>query len=283
MLNLNPLIVSLSEFFSVLGGPAALAGGILTGTEVWKRMSALRPELKYALEYLDIPELRGADKSAEHPLMLVTLPSISDHPELLLSDMGKELVTWPRMELSELYSRTFMWLSGQAGATLWVERSGGSLSYAHNLLAMWPHARFIHIARDGRECAISMSRHDGFRLWVSTAVEGTPSLYSRGLDIDIEKFGYLWTSMILRRGRLLERLPRQQFLLLKYEDLVTDPERELVRVCKFLRVDRGNRQWIQRAAVLAQPTATRFWELDSAQQKALQRVCLPGLKMLGYD
>ena len=59
--------------------------------------------------------------------------------------------------------RLFDWLVARHGGTTWVERSGGSLRVVHRLIEHFPGARFVHLVRDGRATALSMSRHRGFR------------------------------------------------------------------------------------------------------------------------
>jgi hypothetical protein len=44
-----------------------------------------------------------------------------------------------------------------------VERSASSLHLIPLLHAQFPAARFVHLYRDGPDCALSMSRHPAFR------------------------------------------------------------------------------------------------------------------------
>src|SRR5262249_13057817 len=44
------------------------------------------------------------------------------------------------------------------------------------LQGLWPDAKFIHIIRDGRDVALSMSKHPGFRLMVELRSPSWPPL-----------------------------------------------------------------------------------------------------------
>lgn len=65
-----------------------------------------------------------------------------------------------------VFDSEFLYLQrpDRLGRLACVERSAGSVSVAGLLAARFPAAKFIHIARDGRDCAVSMSRHPNFRL-----------------------------------------------------------------------------------------------------------------------
>ena len=69
----------------------------------------------------------------------------------------------PRASLAEQYLFLFDWLCGRLGRRVWVERSGGSLLFGRRLMGLFPEARVVHIHRDGRDTALSMSQHPAFK------------------------------------------------------------------------------------------------------------------------
>jgi hypothetical protein len=78
-----------------------------------------------------------------------------------------------------------------------------------------PEARFIHLIRDGRDVALSM------------------------LDVhfgpdDVQKAAKRWTSWIRKARRHAARL--DHYLELRYEELVTDAEAVLRRMCEFVEL-----------------------------------------------
>jgi hypothetical protein len=85
----------------------------------------------------------------------------------------------------------------------------------HAIRAMFPDAQFIHLIRDGRDCAASLKR---VRWWTG----------------DIYQAAALWTHAIDTGRRAARRLPHDSFYELQYEHLVGDPRGELAKLCVFL-------------------------------------------------
>jgi hypothetical protein len=92
------------------------------------------------------------------------LPHLSGDPDGLFDALAAAAVALDPAPVGVQYARLFEWLRARAGARLWVERSGGSLRIVSRLRRAFPAARFVHIVRDGRDTALSMSRHAGFRM-----------------------------------------------------------------------------------------------------------------------
>lgn len=80
-----------------------------------------------------------------------------------------------------------------------------------------PESYFIHIIRDGRDVAVSLR----FMKW--------------GPGNDIIKLANLWRDRIQRTRNLAKDVPH--FLEVRYEELVTTPERVLTLICEFLRLE----------------------------------------------
>ncbi len=84
------------------------------------------------------------------------------------------------------------------------------------IAAMLPEAHFIHMIRDGRDVALSYRG-----LW-----------FGPGDDIDVQ--ARFWVDQISLARSHAKRLSR--YLEVKYEDLIADPEAQLQRACRFLRL-----------------------------------------------
>jgi hypothetical protein len=81
---------------------------------------------------------------------------------------------------------------------------------------IWPEARFVHIVRDGRDVAASHLRT--VPDWGYSTIQET---------------AYQWRSL-LERARM--RAPRDRYLEVRYEELVSDPRAVCERMCTFLNV-----------------------------------------------
>jgi len=92
----------------------------------------------------------------------------------------------------------------------------GATCHKHfdRLLRIWPDARFVHLLRDGRDVARSCIGMG----WAGNVWHGA----QRWLDAEV-----LW-------DRLKQRTPKGHVYELHYEDLISDPEDQLGKLCEFL-------------------------------------------------
>lgn len=116
---------------------------------------------------------------------------------------------------------------GSALATVWAEyaASRGAArwgdkrpAYSYDLgvvLRLFPDAQIVHLLRDARSCVASLARAP---FWKGTTAGATA----------------VWTLAERELSRAQRRLPTDTFHLLRYEDLVRDPEPVLRELCEFL-------------------------------------------------
>lgn len=127
------------------------------------------------------------------------------------------------------------------------------------ILGHFPDARFIHVVRDGRDVALSMSKVLSFRIlaglelthWWAVALDRG---YERGLaaaeaEIPIDRFLELWHRRVMRIRDEASRLPGDRLLEVPYESLLGDPRGTLARVDSFLGWDDAAR-WVETSAAL---------------------------------
>lgn len=201
----------------------------------------------------------------------------------------------------------FAWLARRFDRPRWIERSGGSLRIVHRLIEAFPDARFVHLVRDGRDVAHSMSRHAGFKLMFIAAAlteilgvdpfESPDRRHAGDLPDDLAGFlpeafdadafrayraplalcGHYWSGEILAGTRALAALPAERVLTLRYESLATDPAEALSRLAAF--VDRVDDAWLARACALVRPATPRPL-LDADAERELDQACAPGLAVI---
>src|SRR5689334_16212674 len=84
MLGTHPELLSLSEFFSMLGGPRAFAQPVLNPAALWSMLGQVDPDLSSLLSIAKVPEILAdashAASGALTALDLVTLPQLTDRP-----------------------------------------------------------------------------------------------------------------------------------------------------------------------------------------------------------
>jgi hypothetical protein len=81
-------------------------------------------------------------------------------------------------------------------------------------LALYPGARFIHLVRDGRDVCASWLKFG----WLGNAYEA----------------GLRWRDALAEWRAVKARIPEARRVELRFEDLISAPERELARICGLL-------------------------------------------------
>ena len=319
VLNLHPDVLSLSEVFSLLG-PLALLKKRLGGKAMWGMCSRQNPAQRVLLSAdaipseilypFDDPQARYATHDVP-PILCAMLPHLTPDYERLYDEMEPIVRGFPRADLADQYRHLFGWLRERFDRRVWVERSGGSLMSLPRLRRLFPEARVVHVYRDGRDTALSMSRHPAFQIMLATLdklqrlgirpLENTAEAGAVGSllaqlflrlvnparmirkEFDLAAYGGLWSQMILRGQKLLAALPPERVLPLRYEDVMQRPQEKLRELITFIDPSLPNDAWLQAAARIPQPNPSRYLSLDPQTQRRLTEACAPGLEALGYD
>lgn len=319
LLNRHPEILSLSEFFVPLG-PEAFARSRPDGERMWRTLTTqsagLHAMLKdghtvdEALYRHDAPGARFTLADMP-PIMAVTLPHLTDDPEALLDALEPQVRARPRMPLADHYRALFGDLADRLGRKVWVERSGGTLMHAAKLMRLFPEARVIHVYRDGRDTAMSMSHHHNFRVLVGAIrrcrrvgidarrafrhSSGSPfdvlmqNLVFRLLDIEktaaipsLEDFGRFWSDLIEIGDRLFDGLPDDRLLNVRFEDVQSAPREKLAELIRFIDPSLEDAAWLDEVSAIPRPARSKFQSLAADRQASLTKACAPGLARLGY-
>lgn len=320
MVNLHPDLLSISEFFTSIASRAFL-GRNLTGEAVFKRLNTLSPvgrELHRNQLWMDeFLYPRGPDaRYLPHevpPILCTTLPHITNDHEKIWDELAAVLRTRGRTTLAAHYRFVFDWLAHRFDRKTWIERSGASLQYIPSLHRMFPEARYVHIYRDGRDTALSMSKHHFFRLRVQAETtlsrlgfDPSASRHTLGTSryapfgewllgcffsakrhcrtqIGLEQFGKAWSRMIMQGLGHLESLPPDRVLAMRYESVLSSPRTELARFIRFIGPEFEDEGWLTAACALTRDFPPRWPRLDQEQQVRLSAACEPALTVLGYQ
>lgn len=319
LLSRHPAVLSLSEFFVPLGA-AAFAWQRPGGERMWRTLSrqsrplhAMLKDGKVVEENLYRFEAPGARFRPGDlpPILAVTLPHLTDRPEALFDALEPLVRGRPRLPLDEHYRRLFGDLMARFGRRVWVERSGGSLMHAAKLLRLFPEARVVHVFRDGRDTAISMSRHHNFRVLLGAILEvrrlgfdaqraflkprgsrldhWINELAFRLLDVDrlaarptLPDFGAFWSDLERVGRRVLGALPPERVLSLRFEDLQAAPRESLAALIRFIDPSLEDAAWLDEVAAIPRAARSKHLALPAAERQALTEACAPGLELLGY-
>ena len=313
ILNANEMLAS---FF-----PDAFPDGDMSGEEYWAfltRPSAFHNKMIRSgtpipeLVYLRRPTRRY---SAEDPggipsILLMTLSWYDEDPDDLLDELEPTVRAWPTRPIAGHYRAFFELLADRYGRDLIVERSGYTVDPIPWLRESFTDATFVHQYRHGPDCAMSMSRHPGYRsgavlqeiadmfglanivditeehvrelppdlAWVFQEKYERAQLMDR--DIPVAMFGRLWSECVIRTLDLTRGLGADRLTSLSYEDMLERPERELTRLAVFLGAE-PEPAWL--AASVASLDASRRGaaeRLPADERRALYEACEPGREAL---
>ncbi|MDW8808704.1 sulfotransferase [Streptomyces scabiei] len=288
ILNSHPDVLSLNEYMASVGD-ASFPAGEVDGEEFWQTLFRPAPHFERMIRSgVPLPEFlhtrapgRYASETTGIPaLSLMVLPHLTDDPDGLLDELGAAVVRRPRRTAAEHHRALFDLLCTRFGRTAVVERSGYSTGWAPGLRDAFPEAGFVHMFRDGPDCALSMSRHPGYRAisllreikarsGIDSFADLTPEhvralppdlapLLGERFDpalvrdrvIPLRTFGALWSELVVEGTEFLTGLPAdRRRTTLAYENLLDDPAGELTRLADFIGVA-PRPEWLRASSAL---------------------------------
>jgi len=123
-------------------------------------------------------------------------------------------VNWrdfPR-NLASVVDAVFRYFSTREGKLRWCEKTPQHVQHLPKLHQLFPKAKFIHIIRDGRDCAVSINRR-----------------YKRTPEYSV----YRWKK-IVQMGRSDGVSLKDYYMEIRYEDITGSPEFWMRKICKFV-------------------------------------------------
>lgn len=113
------------------------------------------------------------------------------------------------------------------------EKTPGHIRWAETLLAWYPTGRVVHMMRDPRAVYLSQFKRRNPEALPYRWLLRVP-LLMRGFIL--LEAAWLWADAVSRH-RVLSRRYRARYLMVRFEDLVREPETEVRRLCQFLGVE----------------------------------------------
>jgi Sulfotransferase family len=204
-----------------------------SGTTLLRRIADAHPQLAV------VHESRWIPRTFEHRLGLTPegfvtsklLARLLREPKRLraLEMSGSELQAFfadhDSVHFSDFVSALFDFYGERHGKHLVGDKSPGYVRYLPLLHDLWPETKFVHIIRDGRDVYLSVL---DWRRGATT--------FSSFDEAPATTAGVWWDWYVrlgIEGGRLIGS---GLYCEVRYEALVLDAERELARVCDFLRL-----------------------------------------------
>lgn len=321
VLHRHPDVLSLREFYSSMGSPTtAFPGGVLTAEDFWRLLAEphdlrdrlIRSGLSFSeMLYLQQPGRFDSHRGGIPAICLITLPALAPPGDALFDELETEIRRWPSRPVVAHYRALFDWLSVRLDRRVVAERSGYSLHFVPALRKAFPDARFVHLYRNGPDCALSMSGHNGFRLgalaqeisehagvsdqnWLKVSPDDPrvpadlrPVLrrqFSRELIIDrpipLSRFGLFWSKTIKQGLADLAAIPADQRIMIQYENLVDHPDAELTRLAEMVGVD-PLPKWLRTGREMLDPNRrNKSLLLPPKDRDSLMEACSGGMQAL---
>ncbi|MGC0421891.1 sulfotransferase [Embleya sp. AB8] len=314
IVNAHPDVLSLNELLASVG-KTGLPEQPLSGPEFWELLAQPNPVFEKMIRSgIPLPEFlytRNPGRYSTHTtgipaLLLMVLPHLSDTPDALFDHLAGEIRHWPQRPAADHYQALFGHLCARFGHTAVVERSGYSTGWIPRLMASFPQARFVHLVRSGPDCALSMSRHPGYRTilllrdiltrsgvdqltdFTDEDVRALPAdlapLLGEQFDpalvwdrhIPLAAFGELWSHLVSEGAAHLEAAPGPLRTTLVFEELLDQPVRELSRLATFIGVEPLT-PWLEAgSAMLDGSRRGASCRLPSEELTALRNSCTEG-------
>jgi hypothetical protein len=326
----HPAVLSISELFSMLKGTLRHTGfpsDEMDGARLWQILNSRDAFADARIrDGLSTPEMtypyRTGRFSPETGVPIIChnmLPMLTDDPDALYELLAAEVPGWPSRPAAAQYQALFAFLSGVLGRPVVVERSGASLTIVAALRQQFPGARFVHMHRDGPDCALSMSRHPVFRLagltaeaaraaglppslpWDAAEAElrtartqgRVPPEFTGLIDwpfdaarymaypLPVSFFGELWADLVCSGIPALMDAPPQTWISLRYEDLLADPAGQLRVLAGFIGID-ASPAWLAAGTrlIAGRGQSSTAAELPPDEAARLQAACEPGTRAI---
>jgi hypothetical protein len=141
---------------------------------------------------------------------------------------------------AEVFDQILGWFAHKVGKEIWCEKTPMHALHIAAIAEALPTSRFVHIIRDGRDCAASFGRRWGYNARVS-----------------IQR----WKETIRTARSQGERLGRSRYLEVRFEELTVRPEEVLREICGFLGVGFEDR------VLVSSRSAARVRGVDSRSLK----------------
>jgi hypothetical protein len=263
----------------------------------------LRPNLRQPVFAIGAPRSGTTFLGA----CLKQLPEISYHFEPVITKAAVRCVAdgdWSEFKARLVYRSTYAWLMRMSGETdlRFCEKTPGNCFILPFLSRTFGDAKFIHIVRDGRDSALSLSKKpwyanasrdsglrdpDGYRFGPSTRFWVEPDRTGEYESTnDLHRCIWLWRRYVECALEGARAIPAGNYLEVRYEDLLASPADYADRISDFLGIATASSRRTFRDTMAGDAHADSIgrWkqEVDDADIRQLHEEAGNLLEKLGY-
>jgi sulfotransferase family protein len=269
--------------------PFFLVGNDRSGTTLLRLVLdrgsvAIPPESMFLADFAPVRQRGGLEDPAQAERLM---RAVWSHPRVRLWKLPAEPPAVPSGLSHEnayrfIVSAPFQAYARKEEKERWADKTPLYLRYVEEIDAIWPDARFVIVARDGRDVALSVMRvpFGANNVWAAARA------WAQGIRLGLEA----------------ERSHPDRVVTVRYEDLVARPAEEAARVSEFLGLEfreemleiertdadkilKEQAGWFTNVWAGINTSAVGKWkrEMTPAQQRLFARVAGPELEAVGYE
>ena len=239
---------------------------------------------------------------------LSSLPEISYHFEPVVTKAAVRYVRnqlWREFSARQVYRSAYALLMRMSNETdlRFCEKTPGNCFILPFLHRTFSNAKFIHIVRDGRDAALSLSKKpwyrndsrgsgvrdpDGYyigpskRFWVEE-----DRIESYESTNDLHRCIWLWRCYVESAIAGAKLIPPENYLLVTYEELLREPSKHADTISSFLEIDQPESRKQFRNAIVENASTDSIgkWrsELNDKQKDEMLNEAGRLLQSLGYS
>ncbi len=268
--------------------PFFIVGAQRSGTTMFRLMLNAHPGLAVPFEtdFVSVYEHLEGNRFADPEARAKAVESWAREPltkKARLLDNPARFVNLQDIDsFDALVSAVMQHYSRQQGKSRWGVKTPSFVTEIDVLKQLFPAAKIIHLVRDGRDVAVSMSKIR----W------GKKNVIRAARD---------WREKVMM-GRKMGNILGEDYLELRFEDLVADPAQHLQEVCEFLgekfdpamldyhRSSRSampvdSQQWHQKSMSKPDTRKISSWKrnMSRSHQELFENEAGPWLRVFGYE
>lgn len=189
----------------------------------------------------------------------------------------------PNAATAACLTRRFAQMRRRAGASVFLSKRTANNRRIRQLAAIFPAARYVHLLRDGREVAQSLSTvewWDAHTVWWDGR---TPIEMEQSGEPRLAICARNWVREIQELRVQLAPIPAERILELRFEALLSDPLPQLERVVRFLGLEFSAPYRAAIQSLELRPVRGKWdAEWDPKQLACVLNETRPLLRELGY-
>ncbi len=215
--------------------PLFIVGAARSGTTLLQYMLRSHPEFSFPTgeshffiplykrrnEFGDLTNVRNIRNlltdiyQAKKPFFDEEMHGIKFDAGALASQMHQE----GRSSVPDVISGIFEANASAEGKSRWGDKTPYYILHLDTLLEMFPNAQFVHLIRDGRDCALSMlARKKDLKIF------------------NIYHAAHTWNKYV-ESGRSFGLRHPDNYFELRYEDILNHPNETIQELCVFLNIE----------------------------------------------